>query len=181
MIILFGAPGAGKSLQGQMLAARYGWRWLSAGQMLRDTKDPKVVSQMSTGGLVDDDLANQLIAKALSDSSDVDHVVLDGFPRELPQAKWLIQNQPHAGRSIGLVIVLEVPHDEIVRRLKFRGRPDDKPESAKERLKIYQDKMVPVIDYMKQQKVPVVHMSGLGTVGEVHDRIESELKTWQLL
>lgn len=181
MVIIFGAPGAGKSLQGQMLAARYGWRWLSAGQMLRDTKDPAIIKQMSTGGLVDDDLANKLVADALKQSGDVDHVILDGFPRELSQAKWLVENQPHGKRSISLVIVLEVPGDEIVRRLQLRGRPDDGPLTAKERFKVYEQKITPVVDYFKQQNVPVVHVGGTGTVGDVYGRIESELKTWRLL
>ena len=53
MIVFFGPAGAGKSVQGQMLAARNGWRWLSAGQLLRDTRDPELFAQMRTGGLVD--------------------------------------------------------------------------------------------------------------------------------
>lgn len=181
MIILFGAPGAGKSLQGQMIAARFGWRWLSAGQLLRDTKDPEIIKQMNTGELVDDDIANALVSKAIAQSGDIEHVILDAFPRHLPQAEWLVDNQPHHGRSISLVIVLEVPNDELVRRLKLRGRADDTPQAAEERLKIYQTKIIPVIDYFKQKDIPVVHLNGLGTVGEVHDRIESEMKTWNLV
>lgn len=164
-----------------MLAARYGWRWLSAGQLLRDTKDPQILKQMSTGALVDDDLTNSLVSKAIAGSGDINHVVLDGFPRELPQAKWLVSNQPHHGRSIGLVVVLEVPKEELAKRLKLRGRPDDAPDSSHERLKIYQGKISSVVDYFKGNKIPVVHLSGLGTVGEVHDRIVSELKLWQLV
>lgn len=181
MIILFGAPGAGKSLQGQMLAARYGWRWLSAGQLLRDTHDPEIMDQMKTGDLVDDDTTNALVAKALSESSDSKRIVLDGFPRELSQAKWLVEGQPHAGRSIKLAIVLEVSDEEIMERLKKRGRIDDKPESEKERLEIYKENISKVLAYFKQMKVPVIHVSGEGQVGDVHNRIESELQTWQLL
>jgi adenylate kinase len=181
MVIIFGAPGAGKSLQGQMLAVRYGWRWLSAGQLLRDTKDPEIINKMSTGNLVDDDITNKLVANALKDSEDFNHVVLDGFPRELSQAKWLVENQPHGKRSISLVIVLEVPNDEIIRRLKLRGRADDKPNVSEERLKVYKDRVSSVVNYFKQMDVPVVHVSGVGSVGEVYNRVESELRTWQLL
>ena len=49
MIIFFGPAGAGKSVQGQILSARHGWRWLSAGQLLRDSKDPELLKVMSTG------------------------------------------------------------------------------------------------------------------------------------
>lgn len=181
MVIFFGSPGAGKSLQGQTLAARYGWRWLSAGQLLRDTNDPKIIERMKTGDLVDDDITNDLMGKAIATSKDVDHLLIDGFPRELSQAKWLVENQPHAGRAIKLVIILEVPDQEIIERLKLRGRLDDTPDSAKERFKVYRTKISAVIEYFKEKKVPVVHISGLGTVGDVLNRIESELKIWQLL
>jgi adenylate kinase len=87
MIIIFGAPGAGKSLQGQMLAARFGWRWFSAGQLLRDTKDPEILKQMSTGALIDDEFTNSLISRALSGSKDIEHVVLDAFPRQLETSR----------------------------------------------------------------------------------------------
>ena len=63
MIVFFGPAGAGKSVQGQMLAARNGWRWLSAGQLLRDTRDPELFAQMRTGGLVDPEKVNKTIAE----------------------------------------------------------------------------------------------------------------------
>ena len=53
MIVFFGPAGAGKSVQGNLLAARNDWRWLGAGQLLRDSKDPELLAQMSTGQLVD--------------------------------------------------------------------------------------------------------------------------------
>ena len=78
MIVFFGPAGAGKSVQGQMLAARNGWRWLSAGQLLRDTRDPELFAQMRTGGLVDPEKVNKLIGEALGRAKDIDRVVLDG-------------------------------------------------------------------------------------------------------
>lgn len=181
MIILFGAPGTGKSLQGQILAARYGWRWLSVGQMLRDLKDPKAKKQMEKGELVDDNFTNQVVARALASADDIDHVILDGYPRELVQAKWLVENQPHIGRSIELVMVLDVPVGEILKRLKLRGRPDDDPKPARERQEIYESNSRAVTQYFEEQNIPVVHVSGSGTVADVMNRIESELKAWQLL
>ena len=93
MIVFFGPAGAGKSVQGQMLAARNGWRWLSAGQLLRDTRDPELFAQMRTGGLVDPEKVNKLIGEALDRAKDIDRVVLDGYPRQLAQAKWLIEHR----------------------------------------------------------------------------------------
>ena len=118
MIVFFGPAGAGKSVQGQMLAARNGWRWLSAGQLLRDTRDPELFAQMRTGGLVNPEKVNKLIGEALGRAKDIDRVVLDGYPRQLAQAKWLIEHRPEHGRDVALVIVLEVLCAELLHRLK---------------------------------------------------------------
>jgi adenylate kinase len=181
VIIFFGPAGAGKSVQGQILAARYGWRWLSTGQLLRDTHDAELLKKMSTGALVDDDIANTVVEQALHRSKDIDHLIMDGFPRELPQAKWLLDILPRHERSVKLVVVLEVPQSEIERRLTLRGRADDTPEAIKERLHIYRDKIYPILDYFNQEKITIAHIDGTGTVGQVHDRIVSELDSCSLV
>lgn len=180
MIIFFGPAGAGKSVQGQILAARHNWRWLSTGQLLRDTHDMKLLEQMQTGGLVDSSLANKIMSDALKRAKDIDHVILDGFPRELSQAKWLIETQPEHQRSIGVVVVLEVPKSEIIRRLQLRGRVDDTTEAIEERLNIYRKEMYPILSYFTEQGVHIAHIDGTGTVGQVHDRIEAELEACSL-
>lgn len=175
MIIFFGPAGAGKSVQGQILAARHGWRWLSTGQLFRDTHDPELVRKMTTGELIDDTTTIQVVGDALRRSKDIDHVIVDGFPRKLDQAQWLIDSQPDHGRSIGVVIVLEVPKHEIVRRLQLRGRADDTPEAIEQRLQVYRQEMYPILSYLNDKKVHIAHVDGTGTVGQVHDRIEEEL------
>ena len=180
MIIFFGPAGAGKSVQGQILAARHNWRWLSTGQLLRDAHDVKLLEKMQTGALVDPEVVSGIMGHALERAKDIDHVILDGFPRELSQAKWLIDSQPQHQRSIGVVIVLEVPKSEIVRRLQLRGRVDDTPEVIEERLNIYRKEMYPILSYLTEQGVHVAHIDGTGTVGQVHDRIEAELEACSL-
>ncbi len=176
MIVFFGPAGAGKSVQGQMLAARNGWRWLSAGQMLRDTRDLEVIKQMQTGKLVDPQTVNELMSDAIKRSHTVDNVILDGYPREMSQAKWLVENRTHHGRDIKLVIVLEVPKSELLKRLEVRGRIDDTPEVIDERLRIYRTEIYPVLSYLTEQNINIVHIDGVGTVGQVHDRITEELE-----
>lgn len=176
MIVFFGPAGAGKSVQGQMLAARNGWRWLSAGQMLRDTRDLEVIKQMQTGKLVDPQTVNELMSDAIKRSHTVSNVILDGYPREMSQAKWLIENRTHHGRDIKLVIVLEVPKSELLKRLEVRGRIDDTPEVIDERLRIYRTEIYPVLSYLTEQSINIVHIDGVGTVGQVHDRITEELE-----
>ena len=180
MIVFFGPAGAGKSVQGQMLAARNGWRWLSAGQLLRDTHNMELIKQMQTGQLVDSEQVNSLMSEAIKRSHNVDSVILDGYPREMSQAKWLIENRTHHGRDIKLVIVLEVPKSELLRRLEVRGRVDDTPDAIDERLKIYRTEMYPILSYMTEQGINIVHIDGVGTVGQVHDRIMEELQAHEL-
>lgn len=175
MIIFFGPAGAGKSVQGQLLAARNGWRWLSAGQLLRDSKDTEMLDIMKTGKLLPHDKVNEIVGAAIKKSADIEKLVLDGFPRAEEQAKWLVESQPEHGRGIDLAIVLEVPRHELLKRLELRGRVDDVPDAIDERLKIYRQEIYPILSYFTDQNIPVVHINGEGTVGQVHDRIMEEL------
>jgi adenylate kinase len=180
MIVFFGPAGAGKSVQGQILAARMGWRWLSAGQLLRDTKDVELMHVMQGGGLVSHEAITSVMGQAISAATNIDQLILDGFPRQLEQAQWLIDSQPQHGRAVKLVIVLEVPREELLKRLSIRGRADDTPEAIDERLKIYRQEMYPILNYLTEQNVPIVHIEGTGTVGQVHDRVVAELTSREL-
>ena len=113
--------------------------------------------------------------EALVNAKDLDHVILDGFPRQLTQAKWLVDTQPEHERSVSMIVVLEVPKSEIMNRLRVRGRVDDKPEVIEERLNIYRKEIYPILDYFTDKKVYITHIDGTGTIGQVHDRIEAEL------
>lgn len=181
MIVFFGPAGAGKSVQGNLLAARNDWRWLGAGQLLRDSKDPELLARMSTGKLVEPEIVNRIMGEALSRANDkVNKVILDGYPRQLAQAKWLLENKENHGRNVELVIVLEVPRSELLRRLEIRGRMDDTPEIIDERLRIYRQEMYPVLNYFNENGVRIAHIDGTGTVGQIHDRIMEEIESCQI-
>jgi adenylate kinase len=175
MILFFGPAGAGKSVQGQILAARMGWRWLSAGQLLRDTKDVELLSTMHAGQMVPHERIISIMQDALGRSQDISQLILDGFPRQLEQAQWLVDSLPEHGRPIALAVVLEVPREELMKRLAIRGRADDEPGAIDERLKIYRQEIYPILNFLNEQDIPVAHIDGMGTVGQVHDRIVSEL------
>ena len=181
MIVFFGPAGAGKSVQGQILAARQGWRWLSAGQILRDTHDPEIVQTMHEGKLISHNLITRIMGEAIAKAGDIDQLILDGFPRELPQAEWLLNSKGDHGRDIGLVVVLEVPREELLKRLAIRGRVDDTPEAIDQRLAIYRQEMYPILGLFSDQHIPVVHIDGVGTVGEIHDRVYAELQSRELV
>lgn len=181
MIVFFGPAGAGKSVQGQILAARNNWRWLSAGQLLRDTRDVEVLEAMQSGQLVDTAKVSELMGEAIKRAGNINRVILDGFPRQFSQAEWLIENKSHHGRDIELVVVLEVPKSELLKRLEVRGRVDDTPDAIDERLKIYRTEIYPILTYLTEQGVNIVHIDGVGTVGQIHDRIMEELKAYKVV
>lgn len=181
MILFFGPIGAGKSVQGQILAARHGWRWLSAGQLLRDTHDPELLKIMTTGELVSETTTRAVMLDALKRAKDIKHIILDGFPRTLEQIKWLFAAEPEHERSVQLVVVLEVPQSELLRRLQLRGRLDDNPEAIANRMNLYRREIYPILTYLTDEHVRIAHIDGTGSVGQVHDRIEAELEACSLV
>lgn len=181
MLLIFGAPGSGKSMQGQFLAARMSWRWLSAGQLLRDQKNPELLIAMQKGDMVDDSLINEIIAKSINTAGDIDKLILDGYPRTVDQAEFLLSLSDEIKRSVKAVIVLDVDKDEIMKRLSLRGRPDDNLESVGHRFEKYEANINPVLGYFETRGVGVLRINGQGTVGEVHDRLIQELKQRNLL
>lgn len=173
MILFFGPPGSGKSVQGKLLVERNGWKWLSTGELFRESDDAEVIARLATGELISDELTNEVLDKALDGQRDGPHIVLDGYPRNTAQAKWLEQHLPRHGREIAAVIVFDVPEDELVRRLSGRGRAEDDPKIVRRRLEIYAKETQPVLDFFDKQGIPVVHVDGDGEVNSVHDRIQS--------
>lgn len=177
MILLFGPTGAGKSMQGQMLAVRQGWKWLSTGEMLRNSNDPEVIAVLKSGELVSDELTYEVFDRAIQDAKAKQYprTIVDGFPRTKEQAEWLADYMERHGERIELVIVLEVPESEIMARLEKRGRMEDTPETIAKRMNIYRQKMYPVLGIFAEDGVKIVHLEGTGTAGEVHDKIYEEV------
>ena len=182
MILLFGPTGAGKSMQGQMLAVRQGWKWLSTGEMLRKSTDENVIRTLKSGELVSDELTYQVFESAVQDARDKNYpnIIVDGFPRTKEQAAWLDEYMLRMNEKIDIVIALEVPEAEIMARLEKRGRMEDTPETIAKRMTIYRQKMYPVLGIFAEAGVKIVHLDGTGTAGEVHDKIYDEvIQSWQ--
>ena len=89
MIMFVGPAGAGKSVQGQLLAVCHQLTWLSAGKLLRETNDPQVYEVMARGELVSPALVNRVIFHHLDDQPELDNIIIDGYPRSLEQAQAL--------------------------------------------------------------------------------------------
>ncbi len=166
-----GPPGAGKSLQGQILAARYGWTWLSMGQVLRDTADPASQSILASGSMLPDEQTFATLQHYLTNFGDLDHVILDGYPRDITQAHDIVRYSNGHHQPIDLVVVLDVGRAEIVRRLTLRGRSDDKPDAIEKRIMTYADNSEPILNYFAERGIRVARVPASRTVGAVHDEI----------
>lgn len=169
MILLLGLAGTGKSTQGQMLAERFGWAWLSAGQILRDSGQFQEI--LARGDLVDNTIVNQMVQAAVERCEAVGQkVVLDGFPRGSEQAQALVA-QPDLPGKIEVVFWLQASHAELQRRLLARGRADDTEAAIAKRLADGYDLVDKVIEILVAHGVKVVKIDGEGTEEEVFTRI----------
>jgi adenylate kinase len=177
MILFFGPPGSGKSVQGDLLVKRNGWQWLSTGQIFRESKDAELQKRLASGELIDNELTNKILNNALMDAAKGVKVVLDGYPRNVDQAQWLIDNLPNHGREIACVLEFDVPKEELVSRMIDRGRAEDTEDVIVRRLDIYQQKTRPVLEFYRERGVPIVRIDGIGTPEEVHERIQEAVET----
>lgn len=169
MILLLGLAGTGKSTQGQMLAERFGWAWLSAGQILRDSGQFQEI--LARGDLVDNTIVNQMVQAAVERCEAAGQkVVLDGFPRGSEQAQALVA-QPELLGKIEVVFWLQASHAELKRRLLARGRADDTEAAIAKRLADGYDLVDKVIEILVAHRVKVVKIDGEGTEEEVFTRI----------
>lgn len=177
MVLFFGPPGSGKSVQGQLLVARNGWSWLSTGQLFRNSTDPKIHERLASGELISDEMTNQVLDEALHTVKDTSHIVLDGYPRNTAQAKWFMEHLPKHDRAISAIIVFEVSPEELIKRLSGRGRAEDSLAVIERRLEIYEEQTRPVLDFYSKHDVPIFKIDGHGSVGAVHDRIQAAAET----
>ena len=154
MFIIAGPPGCGKSTQVQLFVDE-GYGTVSAGELLRQHASPEIMAQISRGELVDIDYTNSLIAQALehlANSHGDGRVVLDGFPRVLEQARWLLEE-----REVILDAYVLLMADEYVlmQRLSERSRADDQFQAIQQRLELFRRNIAPLMDYLATQRVDI--------------------------
>lgn len=168
-----GLAGSGKSTQGQMLAEETGRVWLSAGQVLRNTNDPELKAIMERGELVDDNLTiRAMVAEMLQAVRAGKDVIIDGFPRDVDQANFMADN---LASVMGVVVIIEVPKDELIRRLELRGRADDNREAIEERFRIIEQNIYTVCEILRAKGVKITKIDGVGTREEVYERLKAKI------
>lgn len=164
-----GRAGAGKSLQGRLLADQMAIPWLSAGEFLRMVVSGPPRRQMLAGELLPDNVTISLISKMLGLVDVRQECIVDGFPRTKSQAEWLLEQvKKPDGRSITAVIHLLISPALAMRRLLVRGRPDDNPEAIKQRLEEYSQEIEPIVARFKKAGTTVHEIDASQSVEQVH-------------
>ncbi len=179
VLIFLGPPGAGKGTQAARVAERLGLKKISTGDILRahvregTELGKKVAPIMERGDLVPDELILAIIREELK-KLDTPRVIFDGFPRTRAQAEALDRLLEELGLKVDAVVLLEVPTEELVKRLLKRareeGRADDNEETIRRRLEVYQKETEPLIDYYARRGV-LFTLQGTGPVDEITECI----------
>ncbi|MBT9370427.1 adenylate kinase [Rhizobium sp. CSW-27] len=190
-LIFLGPPGAGKGTQAKRLTEKFEIPQLSTGDMLRAAvsagteigKRAKAV--MDAGGLVSDDIVNQIVSERIASADCAKGFILDGYPRTVPQAKALAENMAAMNLQLDAVIELKVDEEALIRRIESRVaetlaaggtvRSDDNPESFRKRLAEYREKTAPLSAYYSEQGQLVV-LDGMADVDAVTRSIEATLE-----
>lgn len=171
MIIFTGVAGAGKSVQGRMLADELAYPWLSTGEFLRMLVSGDRRKEMLAGKLLSDQEMIALIQKVLTLVPADQEYVLDGFPRTVAQAEWLLAQAKVGLMNITAVFQIEASREVVKKRLLERGRQDDHHEAIEERFREYEETIVPIIQEMREAGVPVYMIDGEKPVRDVHENI----------
>jgi adenylate kinase len=184
-IVLFGPPGSGKGTQAINLLEKYGLLHISTGDLFRNAikneteMGLKAKAFMDKGDLVPDEVTIGMMNAVINENPGVKGIIFDGFPRTVAQAEALDAFLNSRNTPISKMIALEVSNDELVKRLLNRGvdsgRADDADvEIIQNRIKVYNEKTLPVAEFYKvQDKLAVV--KGEGTIEEIFSRICDEL------
>lgn len=184
-LVLFGPPGAGKGTQAEKLIKKYGFNHISTGEVIREQIRKgtelglSVQSYIEKGLLAPDELVINIIADYVASHKDAKGNIFDGFPRTTVQAEAFDKIMNSNGIPVSVMLSLEVPDEELVKRLLLRGkesgRADDSNESViRNRIDVYKAQTAVVADYYKPQgKFRAVN--GLGTIDEIFDRLCKEI------
>jgi adenylate kinase len=171
--VLLGPPGAGKGTQAQKLAEKLGVPHISTGDLFRYNISNntelgiEAKKYLDAGDLVPATLTNALVDDRLDDEDAAAGFILDGYPRSVEQAKALDDMLTKRDLSLDAVLEFRVPEDELVSRLKGRGRADDTEDVIRNRFNVYRDETAPLLDHYTATLVTV---DAVGELDEVFSR-----------
>ena len=187
-LIFLGPPGSGKGTQSEHVARKYRLVPLSTGEMLRAAVaqgsdiGKKARAIMESGALVPDDMVAALIAEASGAANRQGKgFILDGFPRNLPQAKLLEGILGDQGLKIDMVLELRLADDILAQRVENRivsnpgqRREDDTPETLRRRIEVYHRETAPLSDHYRDKGL-LREIDGSLPIEQVSRAIEAAL------
>lgn len=175
MILLMGLPGSGKGTQGKMMADQHGLHLISMGELVRMYVTGERRQRMMAGELLDDQEIIEMLDKVLSSLPDSEECVLDGFPRTIPQAEWLVAQVKKGRFQLRHVFHLVASEDAVKARLQARGRLDDQDNVIEERFREYQKLTEPVIEWLSKHGFEVTDINAERSAAQVNDDVLKHL------
>jgi adenylate kinase len=189
-IVFFGPEGSGKGTQAKLLSEALSLPILTSGDLVRDAaeNDKGIIGEvcaqaLAEGKYVADSEMFVLWKHRLKQADALGGWIMDGFPRNVEQAKFLDDKIDKYGYKVEMVIYLNLSEDESIRRLTKRARPlhpgstelHDSPERIKSRLAIYKEGEKDVLEFYRQKGV-LVEINADRSIDEVHAEILSHAK-----
>ncbi|KAK5075953.1 bifunctional uridylate/adenylate kinase [Lithohypha guttulata] len=185
VVYILGGPGSGKGTQSANLVRDYGFKHLSAGDLLREEQNREgsqygdlIKSYIKDGLIVPMEVTVKLLENSMRtalDSKDKQsRFLIDGFPRKMDQAVFFEQSVCPSKCTIFLDAPEDVMLERLLERGKTSGRSDDNEESIKKRFKTFIETSMPVVDMFRQEG-KVVSVSALGSIGEIYTKLVEEL------
>ncbi len=179
-LLIMGPPGAGKGTQAGLIADHYNIPAISTGDIFRamKTADTPLANQlraiMDSGGYVNDELTNAIVATRLEESDCENGFLLDGYPRTVDQVGALDNELESRGKQLDAVVSLQADVDEVVGRLlkraQIEGRSDDNEDTIRVRQEVYAEQTAPLLEIYRARGI-LVEVDGLGPIDEVSKRI----------
>jgi adenylate kinase len=172
-VVLVGPPGSGKGTQAVKLAEKLGVPQISTGDLFRSNINSgtelglKAKRYLDAGDLVPSELTNALVDKRLDEPDAAAGFILDGYPRSVEQAEALTRMLAARNTKLDAVVELRVSEEQLLKRLKDRGRADDTEEVIHNRMNVYRDETAPLLEYYDGT---VKTVDAVGTLDEVFTR-----------
>ncbi|MGW4098924.1 MULTISPECIES: adenylate kinase [unclassified Mycobacterium] len=172
-VVLLGPPGAGKGTQAEKLSEKLGIPQISTGDLFRKNIGEgtplglEAKGYLDAGDLVPAELTNRLVEDRIDQADAADGFILDGYPRSVEQAGALKDMLAARNTKLDAVVEFQVSEDELLTRLKGRGRADDTDEVIRNRMKVYRDETEPLLEYYRDDLKTV---DAVGALDEVFAR-----------
>lgn len=157
ILVILGAPGSGKGTLSKELKNKYGFQHISTGDLIRNSNDEEIKKIIADGNFIPDEKMIKMLRKELKKMDPSSNIILDGFPRNIPQAKKLDSVLGRMGLGLNHAIFLELPDDVAKERIKQRAKEEDRKDDASEevvekRFKEYHDKTFPLLDFYRKSR-----------------------------